>query len=252
MILAALLALGCSVSDGVVRNEFRNDFKCEPTEIRSLGEERYEVRGCGHEALYECRTLAQHAKYSPGVDTLCRREESEKRSLKAAAASGPRQGSKSTSRQRGEVSRFYDDAHGRYGVEARLPLTSKDEPQAWLVLRTSPKAATSAVLIALESTSSGGSPCEELQLLVNGRTHAVELAGEAGLAPRGEVAWEVFAPLEQRFPSLSVQRCAQEFSLSDQELKNLQRFFVIRTELVKALAPNSGASDAGAPIPPSE
>jgi hypothetical protein len=217
----SLWALGCG-HGGAVKSRFASEFGCHSRiSVKQLGAGGYLVNGCGRRAVYTCGT---NRDGSGVARSLCFRE-SDSGSSVARAPRGP-------APSRANVARKYDEKRKMKTVVGSFSPSGS----VTVTLAGAPSATLGEVLVELKVAHYlTKKPCDALEVLVNavpaaGARFSSEYQG-GKLIAQARVDFQTFKPLAQKFATLGVRACGYETTLDEGVMNEVQKFFVIYSEL---------------------
>jgi hypothetical protein len=148
------------------------------------------------------------------------------------------------------VERRYDDKRQVQVVQSDFA----PKPGVSMQFVGAPKVQLGDILFNLEmSRYDGQRPCDKLELLINDVPLAATNASSSPVGARvrfsAHFEFQQFKPLAQRFPSFGVRRCDFQLKLSEADVRLLQKFLLMYSDMAVEVQSAQEGTPAASPPP---
>lgn len=235
LLLGLLIASGCAHRT-VASDRFAAEYGCKKSRTRNIGGTTYVVEGCGYSATYTCAT--GRTEFYGGTDQVCVRESDRGSRTVVVQNNAPKQ-------QKSAVERRYDEKRKLETVVGTFAIA----PNVALILAGAPGASLGEVSVELRVPRHlARQQCTSLEVLVN----AVPSAGaqfttsskNAIYGAQARYDFQTFKPLAKQFSTLGARACGYEAKIDDHAMNDVQKFFVIYSQIASELAEPPAAAPA--------
>jgi hypothetical protein len=192
------------------------------------------VDGCGYTATYTCAT-GRRGLFGVS-DEVCVRESDRGSRTVVVQNSAPK-------RQRSAVERRYDEKRKLETVVGTFSVA----PNVSIVLAGAPGASLGEVSVELRVPRHlAREPCTSLEVLVNAipsvGTQFTTSSKNAIYGAQARYDFQTFKPLAKQYSTLGARACGYEAKVDEQAMNDVQKFFVIYSQIASELAEPPPAS----------